>query len=277
MNRGGDICREFSDKESVKMVKKRKKTLILDEQFNDKPIFFQDQKIELANKKRLENAIERNKKIIENGKKSCSLCNTEKDLSNFYFVKKHDNYHSCCKQCFAKHNSKAKSEYGVLIYRRQEHEQLKKEGKQKCTGCSKIKSITEFGKSRHQLHCKECVSKDMKSYVDAEREKMSDSYVNQLIRGRYNIPTSMITDDLREVTRLDYLIRKETENGYEYDGRKFSQIGLGRYLNEKYGISVARTQIRIIRGDATVEECLLSRKEYIKLKKNKNGKRFEVS
>lgn len=32
MNRGGDICREFSDKESVKMVKKRKKTLILDEQ-----------------------------------------------------------------------------------------------------------------------------------------------------------------------------------------------------------------------------------------------------
>lgn len=244
--------------------------------FNDKPMIFQEQKLGLANKKRLEYAIDRKKTMLEKGKKSCTICNLEKDLSHFYFVKKENTYHSNCKECWHKKHSNSNNEYGRCLYFRQENKELAKQNKRKCYKCFVIKDISEFYKAS-KSPCKECQNEHLKSCRDKGRENLSETYINRIISHKHSLPVALITNELREITKLELLISKEIKRAYEYDGQRFSQVEFARYLNKKYGIGIGRTQLRIIRGEATVEECLLNRKEYQQIKKLKNEERLKIS
>lgn len=182
--------------------------------------------------------------MTELAKRICTCCKENKPVSEFYKktpTSKNDIPYQCyCKKCAYLKNTKVKNKGKNKRYK-----ELKKEGLKHCSDCKQIKSISNF----KVPICKSCAN----------------------IRKNYNY----INDDIIEIYDLQRQIKNLSF--IEFENQQFkTKMQFGKYLFEKYKIPVLRTTHRISKSNATPQECLLSKKEFLFLK-NPRKKSFKCT
>lgn len=138
-------------------------------------------------------------------------------------------------------------------------------GNWKCCTCKIIKPLTEFCSNRsywtkHNASCRKCMFESHSGFYQNAKENISKSYLNIWIHQQWQIPSSIITDELRKTAKEIVLARRATKKMFHFNGMKFCKREFAVYLNKKYGISIHRTEKRIEMGK-NEKECLISEKE----------------
>lgn len=214
-----------------------------------------------------------NQKKYKYGKtKTCTKCNKKLGIKEFYVRDKvTGRRNGYCRDCQMRMADVI--EIGKIRFAKH----ILKKGFRRCSVCKDIKPLSDYTKNisvfgGHSNNCYECSKKNHSEFIKKQRQEVGDFYVRQygLTKG-----VSDFTDEIMDKLRNEIIENRKPK--YFIDNEEFVNLcDFAQYIESQYGIAANTVERRIYVG-AKESECIISEKEYRKLKSGTNKGKLKIT